>query len=160
MPRRLRLISCFVYCPQGLRFQVDVGVFKCPTVIDYPLGQSQCFFFAFSAGWAVLRRAISTLRVRLIAANSYQQWCSGHKNSLSLSAEPCAVCNRNRFLDGGGYKKSPGSKKAPQNIENPYRWPQLWLLNHAVILPKTIHVKLHGVELLFSGKQVAFLKCL
>jgi len=36
----------------------------------------------------------------------------------------------------------------------------LWLLNHAVKLPKIIHIKLHGFELLFSGKEVACLKSL
>ncbi|MDA7559273.1 hypothetical protein N8683_00065 [bacterium] len=36
----------------------------------------------------------------------------------------------------------------------------LWLLSHKVKLTKIIHIKLHGFELLFSGKEVACLKSL
>ena len=66
----------------------------------------------------------------------------------------------NRFLDGGGTQKSPDSKRATQAMKTRIVDRSLWLLNHAVKLPEIIHVKLHGFELLFSGKEVACLKSL
>ena len=79
---------------------------------------------------------------------------------VAVVSGTCAVCNRNRFLDGGGYKNARVAKEPPGPLKTRIVDRSLWLLNHAVKLPKIIHVKLHGFELLFSGKEVACLKSL
>ncbi len=61
-------------------------------------------------------------------------------------------------LMGVGHKNARVVKEPPRLLKTRIVDRSLWLLNHAVKLPKIIHVKLHGFELLFSDKQVACLK--
>ena len=63
-------------------------------------------------------------------------------------------------LMGVGHKNARAAKEPPGPLKTRTVDRSLWLLNHAVKLPKIIHVKLHGFELLFSGKEVACLKSL
>jgi hypothetical protein len=58
------------------------------------------------------------------------------------------------------HKKARVAKEPPRLLKIRIIDRSLWLLNHAVKLPKIIHVKLHGFELLFSGQEVACLKSL
>ncbi len=55
---------------------------------------------------------------------------------------------------GVGHKKARVAKEPPRPLKTRIVDRSLWLLNHAVKLPKIIHVKLHGFELLFSSKDV------
>ena len=63
-------------------------------------------------------------------------------------------------LMGVVHKKARIAKEPPRLLKTRIVDRSLWLLNHAVKLPEIIHVKLHGFELLFSGKEVACLKSL
>ena len=54
-------------------------------------------------------------------------------------------------------KNARAAKEPPGPLKTSIFDRSLWLLNHAVKLTKIIHVKLHGFELLFSGKEVACL---
>ena len=76
---------------------------------------------------------------------------------VAVVSGTCAVCNRNRFLDGGGYKNARVAKELPRPLKTSIADRSLWLLNHAVKLPEIIHVKLHGFELFFSSKDVTSL---
>ena len=60
-------------------------------------------------------------------------------------------------LMGVLHKKARIAKEPPRLLKTRIVDRSLWLLNHAVKLPEIIHVKLHGFELLFSGKEVACL---
>ena len=60
-------------------------------------------------------------------------------------------------LMGVGHKNARVVKEPPRLLKTRIVDRSLWLLNHAVKLPEIIHVKLHGFELLFSGKEVACL---
>ena len=60
-------------------------------------------------------------------------------------------------LMGVGHKNARVVKEPPRLLKTHIVDRSLWLLNHAVKLPKIIHVKLHGFELLFSGKELACL---
>ena len=55
-------------------------------------------------------------------------------------------------LMGVGHKNARVVKEPPRLLKTHIVDRSLWLLNHAVKLTEIIHVKLHGFELLFSGK--------
>jgi hypothetical protein len=51
-----------------------------------------------------------------------------------------------------GHKKARVAKEPPRPLKTSIVDRSLWLLIHAVKLAEIIHIKLHGFEMLFSGK--------